>query len=611
MHAPTRAGRLPLFGLLAVDTTNTPPRRGGFWRCCCMPDGRHPQRKRPSIAATSASTSAPELWSLPLLLLGSAPPRGMLSTLSPLTLVGHSSGFTIDTARTTRAVAASCAGQPSRRQRRAGPRRSASCGQGNPWRRTSRPGSRCGAFCGDGGSSALARGATVASLFRTQLLVVVLRRQAAALLLPVRSGCPPESARPDQRAAGAFSGQGPSRLYCVEMAGVVDGIRVLRGAPTASVSAAAAAVGISRRQLMAKLGGLARRGRCAQMAAGGSWRFATAPIRREVVDHRMCPPFAVRRSREDPTSAPDTSGNGVAGWIGRSLEHPATPRAAFMAIRRDVHARSDMSERVDCPPAVMMRLATRSPRGTQTPWIASDTDEMAVLAALGAVGDIDTRENVATRSDLPLPLAIAAAGDTHWGSRRAVAETRRDLPVAVMVRLASDRDIDVREAVARNPSCPPRAAEILAHDPDAGPRAYIIANPATAADLVAELVRDEHPYVRRSATRNALVDDAGWLLLAADPEVSVRSDTAKSQACPAHCLDTLIKDRTAEVRLAAASGRGPLNEQHLMRLARDKAVTVRRAVASRESLPGPVRAVLRYDRDPKTREAMAAHDPRS
>ena len=111
--------------------------------------------------------------------------------------------------------------------------------------------------------------------------------------------------------------------------------------------------------------------------------------------------------------------------------------------------------------------------------------------------------------------------------------------------------------------------------------------------------------------RGALVDDAGWLLLAADPEVSVRSATAKSQVCPEHCLDTLTKDRAAEVRLAAASGRGPLNGQHLMRLARDEAVTVRRAVASRESLPGPVRAVLRYDRDPKTREAMAAHDPRS
>ena len=282
-----------------------------------------------------------------------------------------------------------------------------------------------------------------------------------------------------------------------------------------------------------------------------------------------------------------------------------------MAIRSDVHARWDTSERADCPPAVTMRLATRSPRGTHSPWIAFSTDERAVLAALGAIGDDGTRANVAMRSDLPLLLAIAAAGDTYWESRLAVAEARRDLPVAVMVRLASDRDVDVRAAVARNPSCPPRAAEILAHDPDAVPRGFIAANPVTAAKLVAELVRDEHPYVRRSATKNALVDDAGWLLLAADPEVSVRSATAESQACPAHCLDTLIKDRTAEVRLAAASGRGPLNEQHLMRLARDKAVTVRRAVAARKSLPGPVRAVLRYDRDPKTREAMAAHDPRS
>ena len=213
------------------------------------------------------------------------------------------------------------------------------------------------------------------------------------------------------------------------------------------------------------------------------------------------------------------------------------------------------------------------------------------------------------RSDLPLPLAVAAAGDTYWESRLVVAQDRRDLPVAVMVRLASDSDIDVREAVARNPSCPPQAAEILAHDPDAGPRACIAANPATAADLIAELVRDAHPYVRRNTTENALVDDAGWLLLAADPEVVVRSDTAASQACPAHCLDTLTKDRTAQVRLAAASGRGPLSEQHLMRLARDKAVTVRRAVASRKSLPGPVRDVLRDDTDPKTRDALTVHDP--
>ena len=425
----------------------------------------------------------------------------------------------------------------------------------------------------------------------------------------------PNRSRPDQRSAGICSGQGPRRIYRVEyrveMVEAVDGIRVLRGAPTASVSEAAAAVGISRRRLMAKLGGLAGRGRCAQLAVGGSWRFATAPIRREVVDHRMCPPFAVRRSREDPTSAPDTSGNGVAGWVRRSLKHPATPRAAFMAIRSDVHARRDTSKRADCPPAVTMRLATRSPRGTHTPRIAFATDEKAVLAALGAIGDDDTRANVAMRSDLPLPLVIAAAGDTYWESRLAVAQDRRGVPAAVMVQLASDPDRDVRKAVARNPSCPPQAAEILAHDPEAGPRACIAANPVTAANLVAELVRDAHMGVRCSTTENALVDDAGWLLLAADPEVVVRSATAQSQACPAHCLDTLTKDRTAEVRLAAASGLGPLNEQHLMRLARDKAVTVRRAVASRKSLPGPVRAVLRYDTDPKTREAMAAHDPRS
>ena len=159
----------------------------------------------------------------------------------------------------------------------------------------------------------------------------------------------PNRPRLDQRSVGICSGQGPLRIYRVEMVEVVDGIRVLRGAPTASVSAAAASVGISLRRLMAKLGGLAGRGRCAQLAVGGSWRFATAPIRREVVDHRMCPPFAVRRSREDPTSAPDTSGNGVAGRVRRSLKHPATPRAAFMAIRRDVHARWDTSERADCP----------------------------------------------------------------------------------------------------------------------------------------------------------------------------------------------------------------------------------------------------------------------
>jgi hypothetical protein len=168
----------------------------------------------------------------------------------------------------------------------------------------------------------------------------------------------------------------------------------------------------------------------------------------------------------------------------------------------------------------------------------------------------------------------------------------------------------VRRAVARRPDLSLQQQGELARDDDWSVRARLAALSGLPADLVARLVADEDPRVRRAsllhqdpggeALRRAARDPECWVreavgrhpgadaktlaLLAADSIRDVRRSVARHPRCPADLLLQLSTDRESWVR-AAVAYRDDLARTLVRSLAADVALDVQAGVARSPQLP--------------------------
>ena len=141
--------------------------------------------------------------------------------------------------------------------------------------------------------------------------------------------------------------------------------------------------------------------------------------------------------------------------------------------------------------------------------------------------------------------------------RARVAQNRR-VPQRLLRRLAQDDSVGVRVAVAVHPSTPVSVAEMLADDDAASVRVRVIRHWQLPERLVRRLARDYSEDVR--------------IAVAMCPQT------------PREVVEALAEDRIASVRCAAVHPVGAIdsnrrNDLLLLRLAEDRAVTVRQAAA--------------------------------
>ena len=147
------------------------------------------------------------------------------------------------------------------------------------------------------------------------------------------------------------------------------------------------------------------------------------------------------------------------------------------------------------------------------------------------------------------PLSTAAiehlAGDESVLVRECVAR-RSDQPMHVRVALAGDGCARVRALVARLPA-PPEVYERLAADRTSGVVRTLAANARIGHDLCMQLARHADRSVRMALARTT--DDPEALdLLAEDRELSVRALVALSDALPAATATRMLGSPSALVR---------------------------------------------------------------
>ena len=176
----------------------------------------------------------------------------------------------------------------------------------------------------------------------------------------------------------------------------VVGIRALRNVPAMSLRVIAARLGMSVYQLMCAVDRLDGRGRCDQLAAAATSRRRREPHPRQMVLRTMaCPPFVARRAGWDESRFVRRNAPGVAGWASRGVSDAAPPRVAHAKAAADPSSRPIAASQPQCPPAIAMWLISD---GRPTPqYLAANTSDAAVVAALAIAGDDDARAVAADR----------------------------------------------------------------------------------------------------------------------------------------------------------------------------------------------------------------------
>ena len=221
-------------------------------------------------------------------------------------------------------------------------------------------------------------------------------------------------------------------------AATLAAVRVTRMAPSATLTEAAEAAGVSSNALQNGLRMLNGRGGCAATAAKAAAKADRREHRRRAVEHRVCPPSAVRAAAElDGFASVGASGRGVAAWTATRFGRlsPRRAMAHFGLSGDDNHELYCHAECFDAD-AMLVRLTYHHMASIRAkvqrvspPWIIK-------MFAVG--GDTATLINAACNSRCP-PEVLAA--------------------------LSTNDRVDVRYAVARNRECPRLQLERLAIDP--------------------------------------------------------------------------------------------------------------------------------------------------
>ena len=166
-------------------------------------------------------------------------------------------------------------------------------------------------------------------------------------------------------------------------------------APQARLEASAASAGVQPRDLVAVLGRLGRRGRCADLAS----RAVLSPAsRREAATWWLCPPPAMRHACVRVASQTADKMSGMSAWTARNVFHPAATRREMAVTARspDGQTRRLVAQHPHCPPVMLRRLAcdplsssrveaAHNPRfGPDLAALLADDPDPSVRAAVGA-----------------------------------------------------------------------------------------------------------------------------------------------------------------------------------------------------------------------------------
>ena len=256
-------------------------------------------------------------------------------------------------------------------------------------------------------------------------------------------------------------------------------LRMLRSAPALSSGRVVDSVGMHRRQAVAALVALNRRGRCSKLAA----RSAALLRHRSSVAAAMSHPALAPPDRmllaSDPPFWFGALIKGTPGWSAQRDWAACTRRTMVVAARdrrgSGVECWKMLSE---CPvvPAALL-------------WAVMDPPGMA--AQIGAVGN---------RGCDPGMMRLAT-GAALSDVRVAVAHNL-SCPADVLELLATDSADDVRWEVAKHVSCTAATLEKMSHDSSAAVRTLVARNERSVSETLQRLAGDVSGHVRLTVAAN-------------------------------------------------------------------------------------------------------------
>lgn len=153
----------------------------------------------------------------------------------------------------------------------------------------------------------------------------------------------------------------------------------------------------------------------------------------------------------------------------------------------------------------------------------------------------------------PLPL-------TPEERERVLIAENPETPADVLRDLARDDHQYVRRAVARNRNTPSDVFYLLSTDPNFidfyffGVRPSVAKNPHVPVDLLYAFVEDSHGYVRRGVVENPNVPADLLRIFAHDPKPDVRIAVAENSRTPSYVLCFLSDDSSDVVRKKVEAG---------------------------------------------------------
>ncbi|WP_121159567.1 hypothetical protein [Micromonospora pisi] len=213
------------------------------------------------------------------------------------------------------------------------------------------------------------------------------------------------------------------------------------------------------------------------------------------------------------------------------------------------------------------------------------------------------RKAVAARTDAPAQALRPLARDHDRHVREAVARNT-SASVGNLLRLVKDADRWVRWAVAGNPACDESVREVMAKAPDKELRGLLAEVRTLEPELAAILVDDVSPEVRERLATHTHDPDVITALMA-DRTVRVRKGLARNARTTAEQRSRLSRDSAVDVRAALVSTL-ELDEADLESLVDDRSAQVRLAMATSDLIPPHIRQALERDADESV--AAAARD---
>jgi hypothetical protein len=342
---------------------------------------------------------------------------------------------------------------------------------------------------------------------------------------------------------------------------------------------------------------------------------------------------AIRRRLSDPlpdlllARNPRTPPDVIAALAG-TLETMNCPLFAAVCRRKSVPLRAVAHlEKI-----AVERLSSYFTCALRTAEKEAGASRLKGLAALAASPDVRIRKTAAAH---PLcdgeTLRLLGTRDTRHEVRLIVA-VRLQTPPEVLEALLRDRSIHVRHMAARNPRIPPAALRGPAREKgDVELHLSLTENPVTPEAILAELADSDDAIVRNRVSQHWNLPAVGIVKLAARADDLSHVNLAKRSDTPVEVLARLAEssDRwvwealvcnpgTPGEALGRLAGRGadawdnirvkiaqhPNSDVALLeRLAANKFVFVREAVARNRKTSRDTLAVLAEDENEKVREA--------